>query len=68
MWGEEGRFATVSYGAGRDALQHHAMPTVCLEVDAEQPVHSDARCGYDDDVESYVVDGFHVSSYCDARR
>ena len=43
---------------GSPPLQHYILLTV-LVIKPVQPVHSDARCGYDYDVESYVVRGFH---------
>ena len=42
MWGEKARFATVPRMPGAERLQHYVLPTVCLEVRAEQPVDHDA--------------------------
>ena len=39
--------------------QDYAMSDGGLEIRAEQPVHSDAGCGYHNAVESYVVHGLH---------
>ena len=51
------------YGQGASRLGTSAVCNTyavrTLIVYAEQPIDRDARCGRHDDVESYVVDGFH---------
>ena len=56
-----GRCATVPRMPGAERLQHYVLLTV-LEVDAIEPVHSDARCDDHNAVESYVVDGFQYEN------
>ena len=58
--GSGGPDPTVRYGGDISSLQHYAMSDGCLEVDAEQPVHSDARCGRHYEVQAYVVNWLHV--------
>ena len=56
------RMANVGHRAQDRAdadLEQYVLLTV-LVIKPVQPVHSDARCGYDYDVESYVVPGFHL--------
>ena len=47
-------------------LEHYEVLTL-LEVYTEQPIDCDAAGRYDNDVESYVIDGLHVSVYCGSR-
>ena len=48
----------VRVGWGHNSLQHYAVRAL-LEVYAEQPIDWGHAGGYHNDVESYVVDGFH---------